>query len=126
MTGGGSWANSRTVLSNATGAWASGTATVATISNTGLATAVGVGTSTMSATSGSIPGSTLLTVTPATLVSLAVPPANLFFLMIRRPPRSTLFPYTTLFRSVLSNAVWASATATVATISNTGLATAVG
>src|SRR3712207_8861766 len=23
-----------------------------------------------------------------------------FFLMIRRPPRSTLFPYTTLFRSV--------------------------
>src|SRR3712207_7073936 len=25
-----------------------------------------------------------------------------FFLMIRRPPRSTLFPYTTLFRSVPS------------------------
>src|SRR3712207_7385279 len=25
-----------------------------------------------------------------------------FFLMIRRPPRSTLFPYTTLFRSVHS------------------------
>src|SRR2546430_2616762 len=25
-----------------------------------------------------------------------------FFLMIRRPPRSTLFPYTTLFRSVTS------------------------
>src|SRR3712207_7202932 len=24
---------------------------------------------------------------------------TLFFLMIRRPPRSTLFPYTTLFRS---------------------------
>src|SRR5437899_10349703 len=24
----------------------------------------------------------------------------LFFLMIRRPPRSTLFPYTTLFRSI--------------------------
>src|SRR6266704_655971 len=24
--------------------------------------------------------------------------ASLFFLMIRRPPRSTLFPYTTLFR----------------------------
>src|SRR5256885_10390452 len=25
-----------------------------------------------------------------------------FFLMIRRPPRSTLFPYTTLFRSVVA------------------------
>src|SRR3712207_8446779 len=24
----------------------------------------------------------------------------MFFLMIRRPPRSTLFPYTTLFRSI--------------------------
>src|SRR3712207_8414583 len=28
-----------------------------------------------------------------------------FFLMIRRPPRSTLFPYTTLFRSTLSAGV---------------------
>src|SRR5256885_4422711 len=27
-----------------------------------------------------------------------------FFLMIRRPPRSTLFPYTTLFRSALRTA----------------------
>src|SRR2546427_4875949 len=25
-----------------------------------------------------------------------------FFLMIRRPPRSTLFPYTTLFRSLVA------------------------
>src|SRR3989454_1071684 len=32
-------------------------------------------------------------------VQLVVGPA-VFFLMIRRPPRSTLFPYTTLFRSV--------------------------
>src|ERR1019366_2021347 len=27
------------------------------------------------------------------------PKSTFFFLMIRRPPRSTLFPYTTLFRS---------------------------
>src|SRR2546429_5988946 len=27
------------------------------------------------------------------------PASSFFFLMIRRPPRSTLFPYTTLFRS---------------------------
>src|SRR2546421_2125790 len=34
--------------------------------------------------------------------SAAVPLTLLFFfLMIRRPPRSTLFPYTTLFRSVV-------------------------
>src|SRR5438874_9976398 len=30
----------------------------------------------------------------------------LFFLMIRRPPRSTLFPYTTLFRSRGSTGTW--------------------
>src|SRR2546430_6179211 len=29
----------------------------------------------------------------------------IFFLMIRRPPRSTLFPYTTLFRSVHAGGV---------------------
>src|SRR3712207_8486123 len=28
-----------------------------------------------------------------------------FFLMIRRPPRSTLFPYTTLFRSRISTPI---------------------
>src|SRR3712207_9566503 len=30
---------------------------------------------------------------------LSRPSLSFFFLMIRRPPRSTLFPYTTLFRS---------------------------
>src|SRR5258708_29194619 len=30
---------------------------------------------------------------------LLIPQFFIFFLMIRRPPRSTLFPYTTLFRS---------------------------
>src|SRR5699024_12679495 len=33
------------------------------------------------------------------LVFLALPFFCFFFLMLRRPPRSTLFPYTTLFRS---------------------------
>src|SRR2546429_9637993 len=31
---------------------------------------------------------------------------SFFFLMIRRPPRSTLFPYTTLFRSFSWNGRW--------------------
>src|SRR6266536_5823127 len=35
------------------------------------------------------------------------PPLHFFFLMIRRPPRSTLFPYTTLFRSLPSKAALA-------------------
>src|SRR2546422_5088881 len=32
-------------------------------------------------------------------LSIVFLPSFFFFLMIRRPPRSTLFPYTTLFRS---------------------------
>src|SRR3712207_9505723 len=32
---------------------------------------------------------------------------SFFFLMIRRPPRSTLFPYTTLFRSELAREIGA-------------------
>src|ERR1039457_7507025 len=35
------------------------------------------------------------------LLLLFRPLFSFFFLMIRRPPRSTLFPYTTLFRSSL-------------------------
>src|SRR3712207_8101043 len=31
---------------------------------------------------------------------------HVFFLMIRRPPRSTLFPYTTLFRSRKTEGAW--------------------
>src|SRR5687768_18617616 len=41
-----------------------------------------------------------------------------FFLMIRRPPRSTLFPYTTLFRSVIK---WLSLIALEAPKLSTGL-----
>src|SRR6202022_4827056 len=36
---------------------------------------------------------------PPSIHGLGVLWALFFFLMIRRPPRSTLFPYTTLFRS---------------------------
>src|SRR5689334_25442629 len=38
-------------------------------------------------------------VAPCHVYVLDFPAPFFFFLMIRRPPRSTLFPYTTLFRS---------------------------
>jgi len=43
--------------------------------------------------------------------------------MIRRPPRSTLFPYTTLFRSVLADVMLAGATETVFDFSRGPVAT---
>src|SRR2546425_567663 len=39
------------------------------------------------------------------MVTVAVRALAAFFLMIRRPPRSTLFPYATLFRSVVPAAM---------------------
>src|SRR2546422_1054390 len=51
------------------------------------------------------PSSCTATVTDSTPTSASAPSATVFFLMIRRPPRSTLFPYTTLFRSPLTGAV---------------------
>src|SRR5215204_6760548 len=42
---------------------------------------------------------------------LSVHPFFFFFLMILRPPRSTLFPYTTLFRSRARDSRWSFAAA---------------
>src|SRR5437879_13053145 len=43
--------------------------------------------------------SILTSLCPSLSLSLCFISFFFFFLMIRRPPRSTLFPYTTLFRS---------------------------
>src|SRR5687768_17680767 len=46
---------------------------------------------------------------------------TIFFLMIRRPPRSTLFPYTTLFRSRTCEPLVGQSVALVATRGDEGL-----
>jgi hypothetical protein len=109
--------------------WASATTTVATISGGGLATAVTTGTSKISATLKGVSGSTVLTVTPAVLVSIAVTPADpslpkgeteAFIATGTYSDKST--------QNLTTKVTWASATMSVATISNTsgsqGLATA--
>ena len=61
----GHYSDGSTQVLTASAAWSSSDKNVATISTGGLATAVGTGTSTIQAVSGSVPGSTLLTVTPS-------------------------------------------------------------
>jgi trimeric autotransporter adhesin len=56
--------------------WSSSASNVLSITSTGLATAVSTGTSTVTAASGGISGSATVTVTSATLVSLAIAPLN--------------------------------------------------
>ena len=56
--------------------WSSSTPAAATINNQGIATSSSVGTSTITATLGSVSGSTLLTVANVSLVSITITPAN--------------------------------------------------
>lgn len=65
--------------------WSSSTASVALISSIGLASALNNGTTTISASYQGVSGSATLTVTTATLVSIAVLPANPIV-----PPRTKL------------------------------------
>src|SRR5262249_60298469 len=53
--------------------------------------------------------------TPRPLSDTICPTALFFFLMILPPPRSTLFPYTTLFRSFMKDGVNATPLPTVNT-----------
>jgi hypothetical protein len=107
--------------------WASATTSVATITAAGLATAVGTGTSTISAALDGITGTTVLTVTPAALTSIAVTPANPSIAKGTTQQFTATGTYTdSTTQNLTSQVTWASATTTVATITAGGLATAVG
>ena len=108
--------------------WSSDTPDVATISNDGnkigLATSKATGTATITATSGAISGNTTLTVTAASLVSIAVNPANPTIALGTTQQFTAIGTFTdgsTL--DLTSTATWASDDLSTATINNTGLAT---
>jgi len=112
--------------------WASSTPATATISDTGLATSVAPGTTSMTATLGGIVSPKVtLTVTPATLLSIAVTPANPNIAVGTTQQFVATGTYTDGTTPVITTAVtWASGTLTTATISNAtgtqGLASGVG
>jgi uncharacterized protein YjdB len=111
--------------------WSSATPSVATISNAapkqGLATGVGPGSTTITATSGSISGSTTLTVTTAALVSIAVTPAAPSIALGTTEQFTATGAYTDgSTQNLTSTATWSSGTISTATINNTGLAQSVG
>ncbi|HEY6006727.1 MAG TPA: DUF3443 family protein [Geobacteraceae bacterium] len=112
-------------------AWKSSNTGVATISATGLATPVGPGTTTITAASGNISGATVMTVTSATLVSIAVTPAapNIAVGATAQFAATGTFSDNTT-QDLTTQVTWSSSAPAVATISNApgsnGLATAVG
>jgi hypothetical protein len=110
--------------------WSSQTTSVATVTSGGMVTAAGVGTSSIKAVSGAVSGSATLTVTAATLVSIAVTPANPTISTTGTEQFTATGKYTDNSTQNLTTTVtWSSSQMNIATISNTagtnGLASAV-
>lgn len=115
-------------------AWYSSNTAVATISNAagskGLATSVATGSTTITAASGSVSATTTLTVTPATLMSLAITPINPSIARGTGRQFTATGTYSdNSTQNITSSVTWSSSNTAVATISNAsgskGLATSV-
>jgi len=127
FTATGTYSDSSTQNLTSSVTWASATPGVATITAGGLATGAGTGSSTISATSGSVVGSAMLTVTAATLQSIAVTPANPSISKGATQQFTATGTYSdSSTQNLTASVTWASATPGVATITAGGLATGAG
>src|SRR5207247_1504144 len=123
--------------------WGSSSTAVATVDANGLVTAVAAGSTNISATLGSISNSTSLTVTAPTISSISVTPvgltlvaAHLLSIAVSPATPSIAVGTTQQFSAVgtfddgstqlLTSVTWSSSAASVASVSSSGLATAVG
>ena len=111
--------------------WVSGNTASVTVNSSAVATSLATGTATISATLGSVSGATLLTVTPASVVSIVVTPATTSIpvgLGVAFTAVGTFTDGST--QDVTSSSHWSSSVPSVATVSNTsgssGMATSVG
>ncbi|HYR44570.1 MAG TPA: Ig-like domain-containing protein, partial [Terriglobia bacterium] len=106
--------------------WSSSNTAAATITSAGVATGVAAGSTTIKATSGSVNGSTGLTVTPAQLVSLAVTPANGSLAVNATQAYTATGTYTDgSTQNLTASVTWSSSNTAVATITAAGVATGV-
>jgi uncharacterized protein YjdB len=106
--------------------WSSSSTSVAAVDVNGLATGVGTGTATITAASGSVSGTASLTVSGATLVSIAVTPTNASM------AAGTTKQYTATgtfsdssTQDITASVLWASSNPAAATIGAQGLASSV-
>jgi hypothetical protein len=107
--------------------WSSSVPAVATINAGGMATGLAVGSTTITAASGAVQGSTTLTVTAPLLVSIAVTPLDPSIAVGTTQQFTATGTYTNgSTQNLTSTVTWSSSAPSVATISTTGLASAVG
>ena len=112
------------VMAGATVTWASGAATVATVSASGLVTAVANGSATITATSGSASGSATVTVAQE-VSAVTVTPAEASFAALGDTMRLAAEAFDANGQTVAGAGFsWATSEATIATVDATGLVTA--
>ncbi len=108
-------------------AWISSGPAIANVSPTGAAVAKAVGTATISASSGSVTGTSSLVVTPAAVIGLNVVPGTV---SIPLGSRSQLQAMATMSdgttQDMSATATWGSTQSAVATVNTQGFVTAVG
>ena len=110
-------------ISNIT--WATSDATIATVNSTGMVTTLKQGSVNVSATSGTLTGSTALTVGPPNLISIAVSPQSPTIPTGQIQQFTATGSYSDGSTQNLVSVTWSSGMPNVATISNIGLATGV-
>jgi uncharacterized protein YjdB len=127
FTATGTYSDGSTANLTSTATWNSATPAVASVNGSGLASALSTGTSTISATVGSVSGGTLLTVqAPKTLTSIAVTPTNPSIVAGSTQQFAATGTYSDATTANLtSQATWASSKTAVATVSVAGLASGV-
>lgn len=123
FTATGTYTDNTTQDLTATVVWSSSNLPIATISNAGgsngLATTHSLGATTITAASGAISGSTVLTVTAASLVSIAVTPAAPSIAKGLAQQFTATGTYTDAStQNITTSVVWTTSDATVATVSN--------
>lgn len=101
--------------------WSSSASTVALISSTGLASALSNGTATITASDQGLSGSATLTVTSATLVSIAVTPANPILPPHTKLQMTAMGTFSDGTTVPLSGVTWYTNTGRYASVSGTGL-----
>jgi hypothetical protein len=133
FTATGTYTDSTTQDLTAVAAWSSSNGAIATVSNAagsrGLATGNSTGTANIIAAYQGVSGTMQLTVTAATLVSIAVTPPNPTIAAGTTRAFTATGTYTDGSTSIITNALWETASASVATIGtgggNYGVATGV-